>query len=121
MSVITKDFLKKKESIIRTSGRYEASLVKSYLANAEKQGNEKVVWFMKVIMVIPCVLMVPSIIFMSMITTSYIWFVGVTMALFFLNVIAHIGEIESKIYIPLYHATILLIILLPLITYIITL
>jgi len=63
--------------------------------------------------------MVFSIIAMAEITPNYVWFVGVTIMLFYANVIAHIAQTKSRFYIPLYHATIATMILIPLITFLI--
>lgn len=121
MSVITKEFLKKKQTSANLNHMPSMPFWDSYLAFAERQSNLKVVWFLKVIMVIPCVLMVPTIFLMAMITPNYLWFVGVTMVIFFANVITHIGEAKSTVYVPLYHLSILIMLILPLIIYLLNL
>lgn len=93
------------------------SLWTKYLEYADSKANEGVLWYLKVILAIPCVFMVFSIFAMAMITPNYVWFVGVCIMLFYANVIAHIGEAKSRFFIPLYHATILVMILIPTITY----
>jgi len=92
------------------------TLLSRYVAYAEKQESLKILWYMKVIMAIPCVFMVISIIAMSMLISSYVWFVGLTMVLFFTNVILHIAEVKSVIYVPVFHATIAIMTIIPIIT-----
>ena len=97
------------------------SLWTKYLEYADRKADEGILWYLNVIIAIPCIFMVLSIFAMASITPNYVWFVGVSVMLFFGNVMAHIGETKSRFFIPLYHATILLLILIPTITYFITL
>ncbi len=89
-----------------------------YLTYADQQEDWKVYWYMKSIIVIPCVIMVPSIIAMASVIASFEWYVGITILLFFANIVVHIGEGKSRVYVPLYHLSILLMILIPFLTYI---
>jgi len=93
------------------------SLWTKYLEYADSKANEGVLWYMKIILAIPCVFMVLSIFAMAMLTPNYVWFIGLSILLFYANVMAHIGGTKSRFYIPLYHATILTFILIPIITY----
>jgi len=115
MTTITRNILTVPKTKKTTNTR--DSLWTRYIAYTDSKSNEGVVSFLKVILIIPCVFMVLSIMAMAEITPNYIWFVGVSMVLFFINVIAHIGETKSRFYIPLYHATLLLFILIPTIAY----
>jgi len=128
MSVITQEFLKGKqirkgqaEGVPSEKLQNKFSFLETYLSYAEGQSKEKIVWYLKAILVIPCAIMVPAIILMAMATSSYIWFVAVCMLLFFANVVVHIAEAKSRYFVPLYHGTIALMILIPLVTYLINL
>jgi len=117
MSVVTKDFIKKKPLNVISKAKFSNPLWERYMAYVEKRANEKILSYLKVIMVIPCVVMIPAIFLMAMLTTNYIWFVGVCMILFFANVLVHIAETKSTFYLPLYHASIAIMILLPILKY----
>jgi len=93
------------------------SLWTKYLEYADSKANESVLWYMKVILAIPCIFMVFSIFAMAMLTPNYVWFVGLCIMLFYGNIMAHIANTKSRFFIPLYHATILIMILIPTITY----
>lgn len=117
MTTITRNVLTAKSN--RQETKVRKALWTKYLDYAESKSNEGILWYLKVIIAIPCVFMVLSIMAMSMITPNFIWFIGVSMALFFANVIAHIGGATSRVFIPLYHATVLLFVAIPFITYLI--
>jgi len=121
MSILTKDFIKNRHSVTTPKAKLSNPIWNRYMTFAEKQEKEKVVWYLKGIIIIPCAIMVPSIYIMAMLTTNYVWFIGLTMVLFFANVIAHIGETKSTFYVPLYHASIAIMILIPLIKFLLTL
>jgi len=93
-----------------------ARLKSRYLDYCESQKNMKIYWYMKAIILLTCVYMVPSITIMAMATEYYIYYVGLSMALFFTNVLAHITGLSSKYYVPIYHGTTLLMIIVPLVT-----
>ncbi len=76
---------------------------------------------MKVIMVFPCVIMVPMIFVMAMATPNYVWFVALTILLFYANVVAHIAGAKSTLYVPLYYVSMSIMILIPIFTYLINL
>jgi len=90
-----------------------------YIAYVVSKEKDKIFWYMKVIIAFPCVYMVGSILAMSYATTNFVWFIGLAMLLFFSNVIVHIAELKSRIFIPIYHLSILLLIIIPLITFLI--
>lgn len=119
MTTITANHLKNEKNIQREYT--QPTFLTRYWAYAEKAQEENVFWFLKTIMVIPCVVMIPAIFAMAMITPHYVWFVGLTVLLFFANVIAHIGGAKGNLFVPLYHATIGILFLIPLVTYLITL
>lgn len=93
------------------------TLIGRYIAMTERAGEESIVWYLKTIIAIPCVFMVLSIFAMAMVTPNYIWFVAVSILLFYANVIVHIAGVKSTTFVPLYHATIAFMILVPAITY----
>jgi len=93
-----------------------SSMVNAYRDYAVSQSKLRMLWYLKVILIIPCVVMVPSIFVMSWATDHYVWFIGFTVVLFFTNLAAYISETKSTFFVPLYHATILTLILVPFIT-----
>ena len=96
-------------------------LLNKYIASTEANNSEKVYWYMKVIIVIPCAVMVPTILLMQFLASSFVWFIGLTMILFFANVMIHLTDLKSAVYIPLYHISIVVMFIIPLITYLISL
>jgi len=93
-----------------------AKLKTRYLDYCESQQNMKIYWYMKAIILLTCVYMVPSISVMAIATDYYVYYAGLTMIFFYTNVLAHITGLSSKYYVPIYHGTTLLIILIPLVT-----
>jgi len=93
-----------------------AQLKKRYLDYCESQQKIKVYWYMKVIIILTCVFMVPSITVMAMATDYFVYYVGVTIFLVYMNVLVHITNLPSKYYVPIYQVTCLLMIVIPLIT-----
>lgn len=91
------------------------ALYKNYVLSNSK---ENIYWYMKAIVLIPCLYMVPAITLMHLaLPGNYIWFVALCMALFFLNVIVHMIQTKSTVYIPIYHLSTSVIVLLPIISY----
>jgi len=90
-----------------------------YLEYAKAQESERMLWYMKSIMVIPCAIMVPSIFLMAMATSSYVWFVGLCVILFFANLVVHIAEFSGRIFVPVYQFSIAVMFLIPVITYLV--
>lgn len=119
MATITTNALKGFETTKKVVVR--KSFWTKYLEYADSKADVGVLWYLKVILAIPCVFMVFSIFAMAMLTPNYVWFVGLTIMLFYANVMAHIANTKSRFFIPLYHATILILILTPAITYLFTL
>ncbi len=119
MSTINNSILKQKRTFRKVS--FNFPLLSKYMDYAKAQDKENIYWYMKVIMAIPCVFMVLSIFAMAVMTPNYVWFVGLSIILFYINVIAHIAGTKSSFYVPLYHITVSLFFLIPLITYIISL
>jgi len=87
-----------------------------YLAYCDSQSNMKIYWYMKAIISLTCVFMVPSIILMAIATDYYVYYVGLAMILFFNNLIVHIIQAKSSVYIPIYHLTCILLVLIPVLT-----
>jgi len=81
--------------------------------------DESIVWYIKSVIVIPCVFMVLSILAMHYITDNFVWFVALSMFLFFANVLIHIVGLKAKYFVPLYYSTALVLFAIPLITYLI--
>ena len=97
----------------------KGSWVQSYIHWADKNSNEKVFWFLKAIIVIPNVIMVPTISLMYFSTPHFVWYIGVTMLLFFGNILVHLAEAPSRIYIPTYHLSIAFMVITSLIFYLV--
>jgi len=118
MATITKDLINKAATkTTSATKKTKANLWERYIAYAASKNDERVLWYMKAVMVIPCVIMVPTIIAMSMVTENYLWFIGLTIILFYSNITAHIGGAKNTLYIPMYHASIAIMVLLPIIVY----
>jgi len=93
-----------------------AQLKSRYIDYCDSQQQMKIYWYMKAIILLTCVFMVPSIIAMAMATDLYVYYVGFTMVLFYTNVLAHITGLSSKYFVPIYHLTCLTMVLVPLLT-----
>lgn len=117
MSTISKRIFTQKRTPAKVN--IGQALLAKYMDYAKSQDKAGILWFMKVVIAIPCVFMVLSIFVMAMLTPNYIWFVALSMLLFFLNVIVHIAETKSTFYVPLYHITVAVFLLIPFITYLI--
>ncbi len=104
-----------------TLGTIPKSLLKKYMDYVASKDGENMYWYLKVLIMIPCAMMVPSITAMYLLVPNFIWFIVITMLLFFLNMGVHIAQLKSTIFIPLYHATILIMTLIPFITYLLNL
>jgi len=95
--------------------------VERYQRFAKQQESLKVYWYMKAIIVIPCCIMVPSIIVMHSLLPSIEWFIGLSMIIFFSNLLVHISEQKTSLTIAVYYASIAVLLIIPLITYLISL
>jgi len=95
-------------------------LLEKYLAYADSKSKDGILYYLKVVIFIPCVFMVFSIMAMASITPNYVWFVGLTILLFYVNMIAHIAGVKSRVFVPIYHATIFIMMAIPAITYLIS-
>ncbi len=96
------------------------SIWERYIAFTVEAEKKRVVWYLKILLIIPCGYMVLSIIAMASLTPNYLGFVGLCMLLFFANIMVHIAEVKGKVFVFLYYATILTMIAVPLITYLTT-
>ncbi len=115
MNAISSNIYNRSKS--KTKPNQNQTLWSKYLAYAENQKDLTIFWYMKVIIWFPCAFMVLAIYAMAMLTSSYIWFVGLSMLLFFANVIVHIAGAKSSFYIPLYHISTAIMVLIPMVTY----
>jgi len=95
-------------------------VVNKYLSYCSAQEKEKIVWYLKAIIIIPCVIMIPSISAVYSMTGSHELYVGFCTSIFFLNIMVHIAQAKAKIFVPLYQASIALMIIFPIVTYFIT-
>lgn len=122
MTVLTKNFIESR-SVDRSikKAKPKISLWDRYMTYAKSKEEERIYWYMKVIIAIPCVVMVPAIFLMAMATPNYIWFVGLSIILFFGNVISFIAEVKSTTFVPLFHITAFILFLIPIITSLINL
>ena len=117
MATITNNFLGRTETKTPNKTRTKNDLLERYLAYADSKEKEGVLTYLKVVILIPCVFMVFSIMAMATITPNYIWFVGLSILLFYANIMAHIAGAKARVFIPIYHATIAIMILIPFITF----
>ncbi|MFK7980496.1 MAG: hypothetical protein AB8G86_10970 [Saprospiraceae bacterium] len=108
--------ISKKGTVIKEKTK-NVSLISRYIAYTEKQQAHSVYWYMLTIMIFTCGVMIPSIFVMGKITDNYVWFMSLSVLLFYANVMAHIGETKSTFFVPLYHLTTLFMIAVPVITY----
>jgi len=92
-------------------------ILKKYRAYAAAQEKLGIYWYLKAVIVIPCCIMVPSIILMEMSTPNFVWFIGLSMILFFSNIMVHIAEFKSTVTVPVYHLSIAIMLIIPIISY----
>lgn len=94
----------------------------NYLENAEKEGDNRVLWYGKTLLVLPCGFMVPMVIAMMFLTpTFHTYYIGLLILLLFSNVVIHVAQLSGRIFVPFYHATIAIMLTIPLVTYLFTL
>ncbi len=96
-----------------------APIVDQYRTYIASQNTQKVYWYLKTIILIPCVIMTTSIAAMAYQSDDFIWFIAFCMILFFANIITHIAGAKSSIFIPLYHLSIISMLLIPIITHLV--
>jgi len=68
-----------------------------YIAYAAGQEKHAFYWYLYSIMLFPCVVMIPTIFIYGQLTDHYVWFIGLSVLLFYANVIAHIGGAKSTL------------------------
>lgn len=112
--------ISKTNNVVKENAK-SVSLYKRYLAYTASQQKDSFYWYILSILVFPCVVMVPTIFVMEMVTTSYVWFISLSVLLFYSNMMAHIGGAKSTLFVPLYHATVAIMVLIPFITYLVSL
>jgi len=93
-----------------------AKLKAKYIAYCVAEQRMHIYWYLKAIIIITCVYMVPSIIVMALATDYYVYYIGLTIILFYSNMLAHISGLKSKHFVPIYHLTCLIMVLTPMIT-----
>ena len=98
----------------------KTNIIKKYLDFAEAQGPQKVFWYLKAIIIIPTVFMVPSIMVMYFYSNIYVVYVGLCMMLFFTNLVLHLAEAGGRTFVPFYHITLSLMVLFPSIAYLLS-
>jgi len=118
--ILKKENLKETKELTKLRNPFKL-LWDSYIKYAAANNSENIYWYMKAIIIIPCGVMVPTTTLMYLSTPNFVWFICVSMILFFANVIVHTAELKSTIYIPLYHFSIAIMTLIPSITYLLNL
>jgi len=116
MATITKNILNKKTA---TKPRINFNLLSRYIAFAEREEKMRIVWYFKTLLILTCGIMIPTVIAMAAVTTNYLWFVGLSILLFYANMLLHVSGAKSRFFVPFYHTTIALMVLIPLVTYLI--
>jgi len=91
-------------------------LLNKYIAYAASKEKYAFYWYLYSIIIFPCVVMIPTIFVYGMLTDHYVWFIALSVLLFYANVIAHIVGAKSTFYVPLFHLTTFIMVIVPLIT-----
>lgn len=92
-------------------------LAATYDSYAEQQSKNRLLWYCMTLLVLPCAFMVPLEILMMHLTTLHIYYVGLLILLLFANVVAHVAQVSGRIFVPLYHATVVIMLVIPMVTY----
>jgi|GEM_PF-3213905 len=92
-----------------------------YAAYVLEQDKYKLYWYMKIVLIMTNAYMVISSFVMAQLVDRFEYFIGFTVLIFFTNLLVHIVGCRSKVYVPVYHFSLVLFIFIPLITYLITL
>ena len=98
----------------------KVSLLNRYITYTTGEQKNSFYWYILSILVFPCVVMVPTIFVMEMITASYVWFISLSVLLFYSNMMAHIGGAKSTFFVPLYHINVAIMVIIPFVTYLIS-
>jgi len=117
MNTVTVQQIQKTESNIKQN---KLTILDKYMKYVNEQQSLAIYHYLVVIIAIPCVYMTTSIIAMAAMVDWFVYFIAFAMILFFANMVVHIAEAKSKIFIPLFHLTTLLFIAIPVITYFLT-
>ncbi len=95
-----------------------AKVLEHYLAYAEKQGKTRIIWYCKTLLVLPCAFMMPLALLMALLTPAFhTYYIGLLIMLLFTNVVIHVAQFSGRVFVPVYHATIAVMLLIPTITY----
>jgi hypothetical protein len=99
-------------SKVRPIQRNENTLLKKYLTFTESQMEHRTLWFLIPLILLPTAIMPVSIILMYG-SSWYLAFVGLSIILFFSNVVINIAQLPTKVTISVFLFTVLIHILLP--------
>jgi hypothetical protein len=98
--------------IRRPEARRKKTLLEQYDIFCRRQEKQAVLWYMIPLMSLPAAVMPISIFAMSYLP-GFIPFIGVSILLFFGNIILNIADVKRKTIITFYFATVLIHILVP--------
>lgn len=102
----------------QTNSSFFQQQLDKYMNHADKQSQNRLVWYAKTLLVLPCGFMVPLVILMLHLTTSaHTLYIGLLILLLFMNVVAHVAQVSGRIFVPMYHVTIAIMLLIPFVTY----
>lgn len=104
---------------VRPDNTIFQKLAASYSHYAEQQSKNRLLWYCMTLLVLPCAFMVPLEILMMHLTTGHIFYVGLLILMLFANVVAHVAQVSGRIFVPLYHATVAIMLVIPLVTYLV--
>lgn len=120
-------YLKSKPNIMITTSLIKAtvstnekskrgSLLKWYVNYAEKQEEHRFLWYMLSVLFFSCGIMIPTIFLMGIVSDNPVWFISLSVLLFYANIIVHIAEYKSTVFVPVFHLTTAFMVLTPMIT-----
>ncbi len=93
------------------------NLVNRYLAYTAREEANRIYWYMKTIIFIPSIYTVLSVFALASLTDHFVWHIALSMVLFFANVMVHTAEKSGFAFITTYYVSVLILILVPLVTY----
>jgi len=96
------------------------SLKARYDTYIQKQDQYKVYWYMKVVLVMTNVHMIISTFAMAELVDKFEYYIGFTIIVFFTNILVHIVQFRSNVFVPVYYISLGLFVIIPLITFAIT-
>ena len=106
------------ENTTITATRPFANAWTNYWTYAERQGQNRMFWYCVVLLALPCAFMMPTAIaMMFLVPALHTYFIGLLILLLFANVVLHVAQVPGRIFVPLFHATVATMLLIPLVTY----